>query len=234
MTVKSILIPVCVAFFSGAVLAGYLAPKLAPGDAVASVSSPVKVPKVIPVNQRIDTPFNLPREGVSRETPITEPAARGFIDSLGAYVYYDPPHEINDFAFRGPDGKYRTMEDYKGRYVLVNLWATWCGYCLEELPSLDRLKKKAKGSNLDVVAISVESSATIPGLKEFLRLRGIGDFALNYDHDGDVKYALPSSVLPVTFLINPEGRVIYSLGGKTIWDSPGALAFLETFIPVNQ
>lgn len=235
MKIKPLVIPVCVAFFAGALVAGFLAPRVDP-DALnaAFAGPPPRVAKVIPVNERIDTPFKPPRAGVSRESPVTESAARAFIDDLGAYIYYDPPHEINDFAFLGADGKYQKLEDYKGRYLLVNLWATWCGYCLEELPSLDRLQKKAAGSNLDVVAISIESGATIPGLKEFLRLRGIGDFALNYDYDGDVQYALPASVLPVTFLVNPESKVIYSFGGKAEWDSPGAIALLETFIPVNQ
>lgn len=234
---KSVIIAICVSFFAGAVLAGFLVPNLSgalPGGGMAPAGDPPKVVKVIPVNERIDTPFKEARAGVSRETPITDVAARAFIDGLGAYIYYDPPHEINDFAFQGPDGKYRKLADYKGRYVLFNLWATWCGYCLEELPSLNRLQEKAQGSNLDVVAISVESSATIFRLKEFLKLRGIGDFALNYDYDGDVQYALPASMLPVTFLVDPEGKVVYSMGGKAVWDSPGALAFLETFILVNQ
>lgn len=232
MKIKPLILPVCLSFFAGAMVAGFLAPRADLGAIFAP--PPPKIAKVIPVNERIDTPFKPARAGVSRETPVTEAAARRFIDGLGAYIYYDPPHEINDFAFLGPDGQYQKLEDYKGRYVLFNLWATWCGYCLEELPSLGRLQEKAKGSNLDVIAISVESNATISGLKEFLRLRGIGDFALNYDYDRDVQYALPASVLPVTFLVNPEGQVVYSFGGKAEWDSPEAIALLETFIPVNQ
>ncbi len=233
MAGKSVFIPVCASFFAGAVLAGFFAPMVVGGAKPAPVA-PMATVKVIPVNERIDTPFKPAREGVSAASPIEEASAKAFVDKMSAHIYYDPPHDINDFAYLQPDGQYKTLKDFRGRYVLFNLWATWCGYCLQELPSLDRLKQKTAGTNLDVVAISIESGNNLENLGTFLKYQGIGDVALNYDYDGEVQYALPASVLPVTFLVNPEGRVVYSFGGTAEWDSPGALAFLENFVPLNQ
>lgn len=243
MTTSSILIPLCATFFAVAILAGYLAPRLdgmtsdATVDPIATALAPAPVAPRAAIPQ-IPTPF--PGQAgpgsaqvIGAETPLTGDARR-FIDGRAAHIYYDPPQELNDFVFLGPDGKYKSKKDLKGRYTLLNIWATWCGYCLMEMPSLQNAKERFTGTDMNVVAISIDAAKNIDFVRTFLKMRGLGDVGLHYDYDGRVQFAFPVSVLPVTFLLDREARVVYSIGGTAEWDSPQATAFLESFVPLNQ
>jgi thiol-disulfide isomerase/thioredoxin len=242
MTKRFPILPICLSFFAGAVMAGYFSPKAeslmadATSVFVADAERPPIKTREIPKIDNPFTPQNNPSPLVVNGTksPIADGDAKRFLDSMSAHVYYDPPHPIENITFLGPEEKPLALADYKGRYLLLNLWATWCGYCITELPSLQQLKERYKGSNLDVVAVSVDTAQSITSLTTFLNSRGLGDVALNYDDRGDVQYTLPVAVLPVTFLIDPEGRVVYSFGGRTDWMSLPALAFLERYAPLNQ
>jgi thiol-disulfide isomerase/thioredoxin len=229
---------ICLSFFAGAVLAGYFSPKVE-GIARQTLSSDVDRPAVKTIGiAKLDTPFNRnnpdSRTVPGKTSPVQDGEAGAFIRSMSAHVYYDPPHQLENLSFQGPDEKPVALSDFRGRYVLMNLWATWCGYCITELPSLQRLKERYAGKGLDVVAVSVDTDESIPSLASFLKNRGLGEVALNYDDRGDVQFTLPVNVLPVSFLIDPQGRVLYSFGGATDWASLPALAFLERFAPLNQ
>lgn len=242
MTKRAHLLYICLSFFAGAVLAGYFSPKAEEVIIAALHTEPDAArPRVQTLNiYKLDTPFANQNNtspmvvNGSKSSPITDGEAKTFLDSMAAHVYYDPPHQLADLTFLAAGGQTKSLADYKGRYLLLNLWATWCGYCIMELPSLQQLKERYKGGNLDVVAVSVDTNQSLANVETFLKSRGLGDVALNLDDRGDVQYTLPVAVLPVTFLIDPEGRVVYSFGGRADWMSLPALAFLERFAPLNQ
>lgn len=137
---------------------------------------------------------------------------------------------VPKLSFTGPGGKKRSLREFKGRYTLLNLWVTWCGPCVLELPSLEELKKHYEGKNLDVVAISVDSRRTIDILTEFLKTRGIGDFALNHDSLGEIQGHFSPRGIPISYLLGPDGRLLYTFEGDTNWVSPSALAFFDDFL----
>lgn len=196
-------------------------------------------PKVTTIGiPKLDTPFNRAqpdsRAVPGKQSPLTDGDAGAFIRSMSAHVYYDPPHQIEDLTFIGADKKPFALSDYRGKYLLLNLWATWCGYCITELPSIQRLKDQYASDNFDVVAVSVDTNENIDSIASFLKNRGLGDVALHYDDRGDVQFTLPVNVLPVTFLIDPQGRVLYSFGGTADWASLRARAFLGRYASLKQ
>ncbi|MCB1530768.1 MAG: TlpA family protein disulfide reductase [Rhodospirillales bacterium] len=139
-----------------------------------------------------------------------------------------PP--VPKLYFTGPEGQKRSLREFKGRYTLLNIWVSWCGPCVIELPSLEELKKHYEGKNLEVVAISVDSRRTISVLKEFLKTRGIDDFALNRDSRGEIQAHFSPRGIPISYLLGPDGRLLYTFEGDTNWVSPSALAFFDDLL----
>ena len=234
---------ICLSFFAGAILAGYFSPQVEgmAGKALSdkALTGEVDRPAVRTIGiPKLDTPFDTGQTSSNavpgKKSPITEGDAGAFIRSMSAHVYYDPPHQIDDLTFIGAEGKTVALSDYRGKYLLLNLWATWCGYCIMELPSIQRLKDLYASDNFDVVAVSVDTNASIDSLASFLKNRGIGDVALHYDDRGDVQFTLPVNVLPVTFLIDPQGRVLYSFGGTADWASLRARSFLTRYASLKE
>lgn len=133
-------------------------------------------------------------------------------------------------SFFGPDGQAVRLEDFKGKYLLLNFWATWCGPCVVELPSMDALRERFQDRGLDVVAVSIDQSVTPDVLKNFLKSRGISDFALYHDTQGDVqaKIALPG--IPVTYLLSPEGQIAYVFEGGADWTDAGTTDFFTRIL----
>lgn len=136
-----------------------------------------------------------------------------------------PGGVLPSVVFTGPEGQTVKLEDYRGKYLLLNFWATWCGPCVVELPSMDALRERFKDRGLDVVAVSIDQNVTPDVLKNFLKSRGISDFALFHDTQGDVqaKIALPG--IPMTYLLSPEGQIAYVFEGGADWMDAGTTDF---------
>lgn len=122
-----------------------------------------------------------------------------------------PPWELPDL-----ESQRHHLQDYRGRWVLVHFWATWCGPCVEELPSLDRLRSQT-GKALAVLAINVgEPVATITATVNPL---GIG-LPILRDADSQVSGKWQVQGLPTTYLVNPEGQIVGGAIGTREWDHP--------------
>lgn len=218
--------------FAGAAAAGYFWPEARPGEPRAIFSEAFYTPS--PPAARPASPFGARGQAVeTMPQPELEGPALTFLKQIGSYVYYDPPFLVPDMRFIGKQEEPLKLSDHRGRYVLLNVWASWCGYCIVELPGLQELKDRYADKGLDVVAVSVDADKGIESIGRFLENRGIGDVALNHDYANEVQRSLPVNVLPVSFLIDPEGRVLYSFGGSTNWMSSAALAFFDTYASVN-
>ncbi len=127
----------------------------------------------------------------------------------------------------GIGGEPRGADDYKGRVVLLNFWASWCPPCRDEFPSLERLQQKIGGKDFTVLAISVADSAE--GVARFLQGR-TPPFDILMDDDGKVSAAFRARGVPVTYLLDRTGRLVAGKTGPQHWDSPEMEALIRQAI----
>jgi thiol-disulfide isomerase/thioredoxin len=111
-----------------------------------------------------------------------------------------------------------TLDSYRGRNVILNVWATWCGPCVKEMPSLDRLSTKMAKENLVVIAVSQDNGGKTQ-VKPFLDKLKIEHVTVLYDHGQKAMRDFGIRGLPTTFLISPEGRIVARLEGDAEWDN---------------
>lgn len=129
-------------------------------------------------------------------------------------------------VFTGPDGSEKTLTDFKGRLVLVNLWATWCAPCVTEMPSLDRLQAKLGGTDFTVLALS-EDRAGWEKIAPFREKHGLDRLPLYHDVGSAMMFATKSASLPTTILYGRDGKEIGRLGLPAEWDSSEAVALIR-------
>jgi len=140
----------------------------------------------------------------------------------------DPPQKVAAIVFEDADHIQHALTDYRGRFVLLNIWASWCGPCVEEMPSLDALQKKIPSSQLIVLPLSEDRGDAV--VSSFYRNHALTRLPIAIDHAGIAPSVLKIDGLPTTFLINPQGYIVMRFEGDTDWTSPEALAFLHTHI----
>ena len=135
------------------------------------------------------------------------------------------PREATPLAFTGPDDAPLSLAAFKGRTVLLNLWATWCVPCREEMPSLDRLQARLGGPDFEVVAINIDTTR-LDRRQAFLREAGVEKLAFYTDRSADVFQALKKAGkvtgLPTTLLIDPDGCELGVMPGPADWASQDA------------
>ena len=164
---------------------------------------------------------------IGGNTPSEVPPQDSPAAAASDFIVSEPAKPAPDNAFVDTDGGAHKLADYKGGYVLVNFWATWCAPCKVELPSLERLKAKM-GDQLKVVTISVDKSADIAA--KYLSEKGLTGLTSYADPSLDLSVALGADGVPTTVLIDPAGDVIGRHAGSAEWDSPEAVAALEKII----
>ena len=113
------------------------------------------------------------------------------------------------------DGRMRRLADYRGKVVLVNFWATWCEPCRDEMPSMQRLKRRFADKPFVVLAVNVGESEARIG--EFLQKLPL-DFTFLRDHSSAVMKGWGVKGLPASFVLGPDGRIRYSHTGDLNWD----------------
>jgi len=155
------------------------------------------------------------------------PLARGQVASLAVSK---TPREATPIAFSGPQGEALTLAAFKGRTVLLNLWATWCVPCREEMPSLDRLQAALGGPDFEVVAVNIDTTR-LERRQSFLREAGVEKLAFYANPTADVFQILKKAGkvvgLPTTLLIDPEGCEIGVMPGPADWASQDAVKLLS-------
>ncbi len=133
-------------------------------------------------------------------------------------------------AFDGPNGEPKTLADFKGRTVLLNLWATWCIPCRKEMPALDRLQAKLGGPDFQVVAVNIDT-ARLDRPKAFLHETGVTSLPLYTDSTANVFQVLRADGqalgLPTTVLVDRNGCELGAMAGPAAWDSPDAEKLIE-------
>lgn len=155
------------------------------------------------------------------------PLARGEVAGIGIAA---APRRLPDLAFSDPDGKPRTLSEFRGRTILLNLWATWCVPCRKEMPALDALQTKLGGDRFEVVAINIDTR-NLDRPKAWLQEAGITRLGYYADPSAkvfqDLKAAGKAIGMPATLLIDPQGCELGVLAGPAEWASEDAVRLIE-------
>jgi len=145
------------------------------------------------------------------------------------FVTHEAPKSIATIAFEDGQGQPRSLADFQGKVVLLNIWATWCGPCRREMPSLDRLQGMLGGADFEVVALSIDR-AGIEVVRKFYADVGIRDLTIYIDSSGKATRELGTVGVPATLLIDREGRELGRLVGPAEWDEPEIVQFLKRVV----
>ena len=132
-----------------------------------------------------------------------------------------------DFAMTALDGSTETVEQYRGKVVLLNVWATWCAPCLEEMPSMQRLYEALEGTDFEILAVSIDArfgetdAAGRPGgdLAAFAADLGL-TFPILHNPAGDIQRVYQTVGVPESFVIDKQGMIVRKVAGATAWDAP--------------
>ena len=144
------------------------------------------------------------------------------------FALHDTPQPVINVRYLTEDGSRGDMEDFRGKVILVNVWATWCVPCREEMPTLDALQAALGGDNFEVVALSIDRAGS-PTVKRFYDEIGVTNLKMYVDKTMLSATALRTVGLPTTILIDAQGQELGRLVGPAEWDDPEMVSFLRSF-----
>jgi len=133
-----------------------------------------------------------------------------------------------DFTFPGLDGKMVSLSDYKGKVVLVNIWATWCPPCVAEMPSMEKLYHKFKGENFEILAVSIDETG-LKAVAPFMKKTRL-TFPALIDSQGAIKSVYRITAIPESFIVDKQGLLIKKIVGPVDWASPQVFGFFSNLI----
>lgn len=139
------------------------------------------------------------------------------------------PQPVPALHFQGADGKRLALSDLRGKVVLLNVWATWCVPCRQEMLALDRLQQKLGGSAFEVVALSIDRGGAAD-VRRFYDEIGIRALAIYVDASMEATGRLKTVGVPTTLLIDREGRELWRKTGPAEWDAPKTVDSLRRHI----
>ncbi len=139
------------------------------------------------------------------------------------------PQPVPEIAFQTLDGQETTLAAFAGKVVVLNLWATWCAPCREEMPALDRLQAMFADRDVIVLALSVDRAGP-ERVQKFLDEIGVQHLHVYRDPKAAATRALKVPGLPATLLIDRQGREAGRVLGIAAWDGPAAVAAVEKLL----
>lgn len=146
---------------------------------------------------------------------------------------HDEPREMLSPPFVDGAGRDLTLADFRGKVVLLNIWATWCVPCREEMPTLDRLQGQLGGDDFQVLPLSIDR-AGMKVVGRFYKEIGIRHLGMYLAEDIRTMMAFAVVGLPTTILIDRSGRERGRLVGPAEWDSPDIMAQIQSVIDEQE
>ncbi|VAV90843.1 Thiol:disulfide oxidoreductase TlpA [hydrothermal vent metagenome] len=143
--------------------------------------------------------------------------------------FHPAPKPVSTSTFESEDGTAMTLADYKGKYILLNFWATWCAPCRREMPMLSDIQTAMGGDNFAVVTIATGRNPP-PAIKKFFSEIGVDNLPRHRDPKSLVGNEMGIFGLPVTMIIDPSGQEIARLTGDAEWNSDSAKAIISALI----
>ena len=172
----------------------------------------------------VATPMVFAPGQLTAQTPLesdspTAAAPKGFI-------MHAPAETHVALQFKDSEARMRSLADFQGKIVLLNIWATWCPPCVKEIPALDRLAAALHDTDVAVVAVSVDRKGIDAVRKAFADL-GVRQLALYIDTSGQALRTVRSMGLPTSLLLDREGRELGRVVGPAAWDDDATAAFFR-------
>ena len=165
----------------------------------------------------------LTRHGSGSDRPE---AAAGRDSGASAFTFGDRPRALPALHFEDGAGQRLSLGDFRGRAVVLNLWATWCAPCREEMPALDRLQAMFDKSRLLVLPLSIDRRGA-PAVREFYRDLRLAALGVYVDRSGAAASDLGAIGLPTTLLVDRDGSEIGRKIGPAEWDRPAIATLIR-------
>jgi thiol-disulfide isomerase/thioredoxin len=135
--------------------------------------------------------------------------------------------EPKNFTLKTLDGKQVSLNELRGKVVFLNFWATWCGPCREEMPSMEALYQRLKNNDLEFIAVDIMENETDVGA--FIKQNKI-NFPVALDIAGTVGSDYRVRGIPATFIINRNGKIIFAAAGARNWNAPAVVSAFEALL----
>jgi len=171
------------------------------------------------------TYYSLHRQVDTASTPTAVSSKHG----TAVLRMHASPRALQNFAFVDGKGAPKALSDFRGKTVLLNVWATWCPPCREEMPSLDRLQKALGGPGFEVVALSIDAGG-VQVVERFYKEIGIASLAIYVDSTMRAASQLATPGVPTTLLIDREGRELGRHAGPATWDDPEVVRLISSHL----
>lgn len=146
---------------------------------------------------------------------------------------HDSPQSVPRITFTDGEGTERTLAEFRGRVVVLNLWATWCPPCRAEMPTLDRLQAELGGPRFEVVALSVDRAGP-EAVRNFFDAEGIEYLELYIDPSMRALPRLRVAGIPTTLVLDSRGREIARAIGEDDWATPEMLAYFRDLVATSM
>lgn len=150
-------------------------------------------------------------------------------DIVGGVVVHARARELPSLRFTEGNGAATSLAAFRDRVVLLNVWATWCSPCREEMPTLDRLQAALGGPHFEVVAVSVDAGG-LPVVQAFFRETGVKHLHPYLDTFHDAAAVITTGI-PITLLVDRNGREAGRKLGPATWDDPRMLQLIRRYLP---
>ena len=163
------------------------------------------------------------KEKIQRERKVD---SERLYSSLGIQRI-DPPEEAETFTLKTLKGGMASLEDYRGKLIFLNFWATWCPPCRAEMPSMQRLWEEFKEEDFVILAINIQEEIKL--VSSFMNERGLS-FPVLLDEKGVVARSYGISGIAATFFLNPDGEIIGKAVGARDWASEESFGLIEELL----
>jgi thiol-disulfide isomerase/thioredoxin len=165
--------------------------------------------------------------GKQQAAPPSGEAFQAFRQTVHAIIPYEKPEPVAaGVKLLNEKREDVALTNFHGKPVILNFWATWCAPCVKELPSLAKLKELRP--DIHVLAVSQDLQKDAAELSAFLKRHQAENLGVYLDKGKSAKRAFPVNGLPSTYILSPEGKIIYKIEGDTDWSSRVTLEFIDS------
>ncbi|MCS6137384.1 TlpA family protein disulfide reductase [Shewanella baltica] len=173
--------------------------------------------------------FSLLAGGVAHAYPGMQQATKPMESTVDLINVLPKTFPIEPVAFNDVDGKAIDFSQFKGKIIMVNMWATWCPPCVRELPAIERLATKFKAEDFILLPISIDAEGK-QQVQPFLSSLGMPNFNSYYDQPQSLGDVFPLDTIPATFILDQQGQLIAFVRSYVDWDDAKAVTLIQGFI----
>ena len=164
-------------------------------------------------------------------SPAISMAAEDLYETL-QILKFDEPTEVPDFSLASVDGGEKKLSDFKGQFVLLNFWATWCAYCRSERAALQTIYELYQEKGLEIVSVSIDRGSIDP-VKAFVKEQQL-TFPNLHDPTIEVGLQYAARVIPMTYFVNRSGKAIGVAIGPRTWEGDDMKSLLATMLEEKE